>query len=168
MNTGFRVPRGVAELANCLLKQLDVAVPPMRSLRRDGEVRIERADRGTAATGSAATMTAVVGAVRAALLREGSIAVIAADAQVGLVRQALTAAGMAVPQPGAGQERVSLLPASAVKGLEFDHVVVVEPAAIARAERRGLHRLYVVLTRAVSRLHIVHSQPLPCALPDPS
>ncbi|WP_329024798.1 HelD family protein [Streptomyces sp. NBC_00690] len=168
LNTGFRVPRGVAELANCLLKQLDVAVPPMRSLRRDGEVRIERADRGTAATGSAATMTAVVGAVRAALLREGSIAVIAADAQVGLVRQALTAAGMAVPQPGAGQERVSLLPASAVKGLEFDHVVVVEPAAIARAERRGLHRLYVVLTRAVSRLHIVHSQPLPCALPDPS
>jgi DNA helicase IV len=53
-----------------------------------------------------------------------------------------------------------------VKGLEFDHVVVVEPAAIAAAERRGLRRLYVVLTRAVSALTIVHAQPLPPELVD--
>ena len=53
------------------------------------------------------------------------------------------------------------------KGLEFDRVVVVEPAAIAAAEpdqRTGLRRLYVVLTRAVSALTVVHAQPLPAEL----
>ena len=57
-----------------------------------------------------------------------------------------------------------MLPATVAKGLEYDHVVLVEPAAIVEAEARGLHRLYVVLTRAVSRLSIVHSRPLPAAL----
>jgi DNA helicase IV len=53
------------------------------------------------------------------------------------------------------------------KGLEFDRTVVVEPAAIVAAEpdeRTGLRRLYVVLTRAVSELTIVHADPLPEAL----
>jgi len=53
------------------------------------------------------------------------------------------------------------LPASLAKGLEYDHVIAVEPATIAHAEHRGPHRLYVVLTRAVSRLHVLHTQPLP-------
>lgn len=56
---------------------------------------------------------------------------------------------------------MTVVPASEVKGLEYDHVVAVEPAAIAEAEPRGLHRLYVVLTRAVSRLEVVHGRPLP-------
>ncbi|HEY6738800.1 MAG TPA: ATP-binding domain-containing protein [Actinopolymorphaceae bacterium] len=54
-----------------------------------------------------------------------------------------------------------VVPASLAKGLEFDTVIVVEPGRIAEAEPRGLHRLYVVLTRAVSRLHVVHAAPLP-------
>ena len=53
------------------------------------------------------------------------------------------------------------MPATLAKGLEFDHVVVVEPAAIVAAEPRGLRRLYVVLTRAVSRLVVVHARALP-------
>ena len=44
---------------------------------------------------------------------------------------------------------------------EFDHVVVIEPARIVAAETRGLRRLYVVLTRAVSSLTVVHSEPMP-------
>ncbi|WP_285598544.1 AAA family ATPase [Kineosporia sp. NBRC 101731] len=63
--------------------------------------------------------------------------------------------------------RLSLVPASVAKGLEFDHVIVVEPAGIAEAEpdlRTGLRRLYVVLTRAVSTLTVVHHRPLPEAL----
>ena len=42
--------------------------------------------------------------------------------------------------------------------------MVVEPAAIVAAEPRGLHRLYVVLTRAVTGLTVVHAEPLPLAL----
>ena len=47
------------------------------------------------------------------------------------------------------------------KGLEYDHVIVVEPARIASAEARGLQRLYVALTRAVSQLTVLYSEPLP-------
>jgi DNA helicase IV len=47
------------------------------------------------------------------------------------------------------------------KGLEFDHVVVVEPAAIADDGDRGLRELYVALTRPTKTLVVVHARPLP-------
>jgi DNA helicase IV len=48
------------------------------------------------------------------------------------------------------------------KGLEFDHVVVVEPALIAEeGGDSGLRELYVALTRPTKTLTIVHSRPLP-------
>jgi DNA helicase IV len=56
------------------------------------------------------------------------------------------------------------VPVSLAKGLEFDHVIVAEPAAIADGHSHGLHQLYVALTRAVSRLTVLHSQPLPAPL----
>jgi DNA helicase IV len=59
---------------------------------------------------------------------------------------------------------VTIVPAPAVKGLEFDAAVVVEPAAIAGGERVGLRLLYVALTRPIQRLTIVHHQRLPPAL----
>jgi DNA helicase IV len=49
------------------------------------------------------------------------------------------------------------------KGLEFDTVVLVEPADIL-ADRGGLSLLYVAVTRATHRLVIVHRQPLPAVL----
>lgn len=104
---------------------------------------------------------AVVGAVRDALGREGSVGVIAADADVARVREALTAAGIRAGRADEPGERVVVVPAREVKGLEYDQVVAVEPAAIAEAEERGPHRLYVVLTRAVAGLEVVHGRPLP-------
>jgi superfamily I DNA/RNA helicase len=65
---------------------------------------------------------------------------------------------------GGGGPGLTLVPVTLAKGLEFDHVIVVEPAAIAGAEARGLQRLYVALTRAVSRLTVLHAEPLPEAL----
>ena len=59
---------------------------------------------------------------------------------------------------------LTVVPATLAKGLEYDWVVVVEPAAIVEAEPRGLHRLYVVLTRAVSGMAVVHARPLPAQL----
>jgi DNA helicase IV len=53
-----------------------------------------------------------------------------------------------------------------VKGLEYDHVIVVEPTDIVAAEPRGLNRLYVALTRAVAGLLVLHQQKLPAALRD--
>ncbi|MFF7448209.1 MULTISPECIES: HelD family protein [unclassified Streptomyces] len=153
LTTGFRVPEAVVGLANRLLERLDVDVPAARSLRRDGELRIR--DAGGDLPG------AVVAAVRDALAREGSVGVIAADADLPRVREALDAAGLRPAGPDDLGARLTLVPATLVKGLEYDHVVAVEPAAIAEAEERGLHRLYVVLTRAVSGLEVVHARELP-------
>ncbi|WP_371653454.1 MULTISPECIES: AAA family ATPase [unclassified Streptomyces] len=157
LTTGFRVPAAIVALANGLLGALDVAVPPSRSLRRDGELALRRVED---------VRSALVDSVRAALAREGSVGVIASDADVPELRAALAAAGVATAEADdlTAAARVTVLPATVAKGLEYDHVVAVEPAAIAEAEERGLHRLYVVLTRAVSRLEVLHSRPLPDAL----
>jgi hypothetical protein len=97
--------------------------------------------------------------------REGSVGVIAADLDVPRLRAAFDADAAEVGSlDDEDDPRLVLVPASLAKGIEFDHVIVVEPATIAAAEPRGLRRLYVVLTRAVSSLTIVHAQPLPSAL----
>ncbi|CAM5378183.1 UvrD-like helicase ATP-binding domain-containing protein OS=Streptomyces griseomycini OX=66895 GN=FHS37_004480 PE=4 SV=1 [Streptomyces griseomycini] len=158
LTTGFRVPRAVVALTNRLLGRLDVDVPAARSLRGDGEVRLREVPDPDGVP------AAVVAAVRDALGREGSVGVVAADADVPRLRRALTGAGVEAAGPEDLGARVTVVPASLVKGLEYDHVVAVEPAAIAEAEghgQRGLRRLYVVLTRAVSRLDVVHGRPLP-------
>jgi DNA helicase IV len=146
LTEGFRVPAEVTELADRLLPALEVDVPVTRSRRAGGRVRL---------IGVPELLPGVVEAARQALEFEGSVGVIAADDQAGTLTAALWDGGLDV----AG--RLGVLPASLAKGLEYDHVVVCEPAAIVEAEERGLHRLYVALTRAVSRLDVVHARPLP-------
>lgn len=153
LTTGFRVPAAVLALAGRLLDRLDIDVPRADSLRGDGELRVRRADGDL--------LGAVVAAVRDALPREGSIGVIAADSQAAEVRETLTGSGIPASGPDDPAARVTVVPATLVKGLEYDHVVAVEPAAIAESEQRGLNRLYVVLTRAVSRLEVLHQRDLP-------
>jgi DNA helicase IV len=152
LTTGFRVPEAVVELANRVLARLDVGVAAAQSLRRDGELRMRRTDDVPRET---------VEAVRRALSYEGSVGVVAADSDVGWVRETLSRAGIDVAGADQLGAHVTVLGAGVAKGLEYDHVVAVEPAAIAEGEARGLHRLYVVLTRAVSRLDVVHARPLP-------
>lgn len=152
LTTGFRVPQAIVTLANRLLDGLGVDVPPARSLRGDGDLAVHRVRDVAAAT---------VDAVRGALAHEGSVGVIAADTAVAGLRAALTAAGVEAAGPDELGARVTVVPASVAKGLEYDHVVAVEPADIVAAEERGAHRLYVVLTRAVSRLDVVCGKGLP-------
>jgi DNA helicase IV len=103
----------------------------------------------------------------------GSVGVIAPDAAVGAVSKALTRKGIDHGVLGANHgdvdHQVDVIPATVAKGLEFDRVIVVEPAAIVSAEpdrRTGLRRLYVVLTRAVSELTVIHADGLPIELAD--
>ncbi|ACZ87000.1 HelD family protein [Streptosporangium roseum] len=154
LTTGFRVPSDVVALANRLLGALKVDVPPTRSFRTDGRLRVEEVSDLPHAT---------VAAVRDALRHDGSIAVVAADAAVERLAAALWNAGVTIAEAGetGGGARVTVVPATMAKGLEYDHVVVAEPAEIVGAEERGLNRLYVVLTRAVSRLDVLHRRPLP-------
>jgi len=158
LSTGYRVPRQILDYASSLLAVIAPELRPASSLRADpGALDIVRVP-------SDALAREVVAACAQAFARPGSVAVIAADPQVRTLASALDAAGVEHGAPGS-DARLTLVPVTLAKGLEFDHVIVVEPAWIARAESRGLQRLYVALTRAVSRLTVVHAEPLPAPLP---
>ena len=106
---------------------------------------------------------ALVQACLQACARPGSVAVIAADPHIPGLARLLDAPGTEHGTPGS-DSRLTLVPVTLAKGLEYDHVIVVEPARIASAEARGLQRLYVALTRAVSRLTVLYAETLPVPL----
>lgn len=158
LTTGFRVPTDVIAYASRLLPHIAPGLTPVASIRENPgffEVRPVAGDDD------------VVAACQELLRREGSVALIAADPRVPVLAEALTAAG--VPYLSPGEEttagiRLTLVPASLAKGLEYDYVVLDEPRAVVDAEpdeRTGLRRLYVSLTRAVSGLVVTHTAPLP-------
>ncbi|AXE26879.1 AAA family ATPase [Streptomyces globosus] len=165
LTAGFRVPREVIAYASRLLPSISPGLAPVSSVRETpGSLVVAQA-------GDPERQTAeVLAACRASLEREGSIGLIAADARIPELAEALAAAGMEWLSPGqetTAQSRLTLVPASLAKGLEYDYVVLDEPAAVVAGEpdeRTGLRRLYVCLTRAVSGLTAVHSLPLPAAL----
>ncbi|WAL41072.1 ATP-binding domain-containing protein [Brevibacterium sp. BRM-1] len=97
-----------------------------------------------------------------ALLGGGRVAVIAADAQVREAAEALAAAGDVDfgVGPAGIDHTVAVLSPYGAKGLEFDSVIIVEPARMAPAgDRQGIGELYVALTRSTARLRIMGSQP---------
>jgi DNA helicase IV len=160
LSVGYRVPRQILDYASSLLAVIAPELRPASSLRADpGALEIVQVPS------SAVPAREVVAACARACTRPGSVAVIAADPQVRVLAGALDAAGMEHGAPGS-DARLTLVPVTMAKGLEFDHVIVVEPARIAGAEARGLQRLYVALTRAVSRLTVLYAEPLPAPLPN--
>jgi DNA helicase IV len=162
LDRGFRVPASVIEFAAQLLPRVAPGLGAPVSVRDNpGRLEVLQVD-----TARVLEVTARTAAAEAA--QPGSVGVITPDALVQEVSAALQAVGVDHGVLGRDHgdidHQVDVVPASVAKGLEFDRVVVVEPAAIAAAEpdeRTGLRRLYVVLTRAVSALTVVHSEPLP-------
>ncbi|SHG24555.1 DNA helicase IV [Jatrophihabitans endophyticus] len=163
LTAGYRVPGEVLAVANRLLPHIAPGVPPATSVRQ-GEDAFRLVPGGT-----------VAAEVRDCLAAPGSVGVIVPDARASAALEDLQAAGVAArllddgpdDGPDDAATRVTVVPASAAKGLEYDSVVVAEPAAIVAAEPSrldGLRRLYVVLTRAVSRVRVVHAEPLPAEL----
>ncbi len=165
LDRGFRVPASVIEFAAQLLPTVAPGLGAPVSVRDNpGRLDVLEVDAADVLTRTAS----VVGSEAA---EPGSVGVITPDDLVGALSAALSAHG--VEHGVLGQDhgdidhQVDLVPATVAKGLEFDRVVVVEPAAIVAAEpdeRTGLRRLYVVLTRAVSALTVVHAEPLPAEL----
>lgn len=156
LTAGYRVPDAVLALANRLLPHIAVGVPPATSVR-SGVDALRFAGRADLAA-----------EVTRCLAVEGSVGVIVADARAAATLGELRGAGLPAESISADADaRVTVVPASAAKGLEFDSVVLVEPAEIVAGEPTrptGLRRLYVVLTRAVSRLAVLHDEPLPAEL----
>ncbi|WP_328440034.1 AAA family ATPase [Streptomyces sp. NBC_00444] len=158
LTAGFRVPTDVITYASRLLPHIAPGLTPVASVRENPgffEVR-EVAEAGE-----------VVAACEELLRNEGSTGLIAADARIPALTEALVAAGIGFLAPGeetTQETRLTLVPASLAKGLEYDYVVLDEPQAVVDGEpdeRTGLRRLYVALTRAVSGLIVTHAAALP-------
>ncbi|TWG04804.1 DNA helicase IV [Streptomyces brevispora] len=162
LTAGFRVPREVIAYASRLLPVISPGLTAVESVRESpGSLSVREV------AGADALDAAVVAACEESLEQEGSTGLIAADARIPALAAALTAAGHAYLSPGmetTAESRLTLVPASLAKGLEYDYVVLDEPAAVVDGEpdeRTGLRRLYVALTRAVSGLIVLHAAPLP-------
>lgn len=162
LTAGFRVPREVIAYASRLLPVISPGLAEVESVRESpGSLAVREVRDLDAAT---------VAACAESLAHEGSTGLIAADARIPRLAAALTAAGLPYLSPGeetTAEARLTLVPASLAKGLEYDYVVLDEPAAVVAGEpdeRTGLRRLYVALTRAVSGLIVLHAEALPAAL----
>ncbi|MGY1811481.1 HelD family protein [Blastococcus sp. SYSU D00820] len=159
LTRGYRVPGEVLDYANRLLPVITPGLAPATAVRRDpGALQVRPV------TDLLPALAEVVAGLAAG---EGSVGVVCADTAAAEVAAALRAAGTeagVLADDGSAAGRVAVVPATLAKGLEFDAVVVADPAAIVAAEPRGLHRLYVVLTRAVSSLVVLHRGDLPAPL----
>jgi len=167
LTVGYRVPAAILDVANRLLPEAAPGVTPARSVRPGGDPPLVL----TVTEGElAATVASEITALRE---RVTSVAVVAVDHRLGELADALAAtgtpAGTVGPSGLPGADAVAVLGPATAKGLEFDAVVVVEPAEIAALDN-GLRHLYVAMTRAVQHLGLVHTRPLPAALttPEPS
>ena len=140
----YRVPREIMELALPLLERIAPEVEPPVAYRVGAErPRVVEADLPlTAAFEEAAGLAA----------EEGLLAVIAPASLRGEGESALF-----------DDSRLAVLTPREAKGMEFDHVIVVEPAQIVEeaVEGQGLRELYVALTRPTTTLVLVHARPLP-------
>jgi DNA helicase IV len=139
----YRVPAEIMELALPLLDRIAPDVEPPLAFRTGATApRVEHVaeDRLVA--------TALERALDLAR-EEGLLAVILPERLV-----------PDVAAHSAYEDGIPLLSPRRAKGLEFDHVVVVEPALIAEGET-GLRELYVALTRPTRTLVVVHARPLP-------
>jgi len=140
----YRVPREIMELALPLLARIAPEVEPPVAYRVGAErPRVIAAEQPLAAAFEEAARLAG---------EEGLLAVIAPASLRGDGETALF-----------DDSRIAVLTPREAKGMEFDHVIVVEPAQIVEeaVEGQGLRELYVALTRPTTTLVLVHSRPLP-------
>jgi DNA helicase IV len=153
----YRVPSEIMELALPLLPRIAPHARPPEAYRQGGEPPRFVRDRDVARRAAEEAVVADAG--------EGSVAVIAPLALVPVVRDLLERALVDVEASTVEDlaPAVRVLDAREAKGLEFDHVVLAEPAAIVSEVEgvQGWRHLYVALTRATKTLTVVHEQPLP-------
>jgi len=158
LTVNYRTPAEIMDVAHGVLAAAAPGIEATRAVRRTGEYpRFERVAPDDLVSRAA-------DAARVAVRDEGTVAIVApVDLHDDLVGS-LADLGAVARRADALDAAVAVLDARDAKGLEFDHVVVVEPARLVTPDARGLRLLYVVLTRATRRLVIVHAESLPESL----
>lgn len=170
LTVSYRTPAEVADTAQRVAKAAGLPASPLTAAREVPGAIVDVAVPDATAVAAAAAEHAVALATEFVGQDDaGRVAVIAAEPDVAALRDVVDAA-----LPGAlgaseaarlrsqrpEDEQVTVLSPREVKGLEYDAVVLVEPADIAQGAG-GWSDLYVAMTRPTQRLVVVHAQPLP-------
>jgi DNA helicase IV len=155
LSVNYRTPSEIMDVAARLLAVAAPTVEPSRSVRSAGEL-----PRYVAAARPNLVET-VADTARSTLARRGTTAVIAPETLHAALVDALRDIGAVAGSAEALDAPIAILDATDAKGLEFDNVIVVEPARLVTPDRAGLRLLYVTITRATKTLTVVHAEPLP-------
>jgi len=155
LTVNYRTPAEIMAVAADVLASVAPGEQPPESVREEGVP--PRAIRGLDQVAS------VVAAEHDEMAESGRLAVITPTSLAAELARALPAA---VPgdRPEVLDSPIALLTVGQAKGLEFDRVVLVDPAGILAQSPAGGHDLYVALTRATHRLTVVYDADLPAAL----
>jgi DNA helicase IV len=148
LTVNYRTPAEVMAVAGRVLAAIDPDRQPPRSVRETGVLPWRLAG----------APVADVVAAELDRLGDGRLAVLVPASRLDEVRRAVPAAGDGLESP------VVVLTVRQAKGLEFDSVLVVDPARIVEESRRGLADLYVALTRTTRRLGVLADDPVPAPL----
>ncbi|MFD8177993.1 HelD family protein [Streptomyces sp. NPDC059709] len=163
LTTSYRVPAEIMEFVAPLARTIAPSLPYPQAVREAGDdaVRTIATEPWRLLDDTVAQAVRLLGSSDGQTLR--SVAVIVPDDSGWLdeiARHLDEADGLTQQE----REAVSVLAAAQAKGMEYDHVLVVEPATIAARGPAGLRQLYIALTRSTQSLTVLHTAALPEAL----
>jgi DNA helicase IV len=161
LTVGYRVPKGILDLASRLLPLIAPDLSPAIAIREGEDPSFVRVPEGR-------MVRALLEEMEDARSRRGTLGVIVPDALVDelLVQTRANRIEVDAADWGRGRKITVLTPRQA-KGLEFDHVVVAEPGEVVASGRDGYRQLYVALTRATQTMKVMFSGSLPEGLEAP-
>jgi hypothetical protein len=163
LTVNYRTPAEIMAVAADVLAGMGAGLAPPRSAREGGaapwHLRVAPDELAARLPGVVAAEAAAAGDGKLAVLVPPGRAEDLAGAIATAVPAATTRQG-----PSVLDAPVAVLTVTEAKGLEFDAVVVVDPAAILAGGPHGANDLYVALTRTTARLGVVHPGDLPPVL----
>ncbi|QMU70569.1 ATP-binding domain-containing protein [Streptacidiphilus sp. P02-A3a] len=162
LSVNYRTPAEIMRVAEGVLRAVDPGLTAPRAVRGGGSrpwsLRLPERDRAAALRAVVEGEVAALDSGRTAILHSPDCPAELLDLLAELDGVTTVADASVLDSP------VVLLTAAQAKGLEFDAVLVLEPADIVAAHARGVNDLYVALTRATRSLGVIHSRDLPESL----
>jgi hypothetical protein len=162
LTVNYRTPVEIIEVAADVLAGVSPELRPPRSVRETGVVpwalRVDEAELASRLPELVAREADAIG--------DGKLAVLVPEARVEELRRHLAALPGVAPErgPSALDAKTALLTVPESKGLEFDSVLIIDPARILTDSPRGPADLYVALTRTTQHLGVIHPGDLPAVL----
>jgi DNA helicase IV len=153
LTVNYRTPAEIMAATAALLTAIDPGQPPPRSVRQAGTPPWRMATTSDALPATLAEIAA------AGARSEGRLAIIVPDTRAAELGDAVSRAVPGASSFGESADLASpvvVLGASQAKGLEFDSVLIADPAAILAGSPRGANDLYVAMTRSTQRLGVLH------------